>query len=114
MGSGLTPDGRFLADTLEHDTFNFSKFKEITSDHHITATSFYRSGGKTQTQQGYSLIYLSARLSSYRLSYIQEHTIIQRKLSDLNLILSFKNKMKRKSGVSFGIEIKFDLFTKFR
>ena len=117
MGSGLTPDGRFLAGyDWKHDTFNFSKFKEITSDYHITATSFYRSGGEnSDPSQGYSLIYfvdetqfISTFLHTGTHDYSRDHF-----LSDLNLILSFKNKMKRKSGVSFGIEIKFDFTFKY-
>lgn len=117
MGSGLTPDGRFLAGyDWKHDTFNFSKFKEITSDHHITATSFYTSGGEnSDPSQGYSLIYfvgeiqfISTSLHTGTHDYSRDHF-----LSDLNLILSFKNKMKRKSGVSFGIQIKFDFTFKY-
>ena len=116
-GTGLTLDGRFLVGyDWKHDTFNFSNFKEISSEHRISATSFYSPGGESSSpDQGYALIYYigETRLTSSSLhtaihNYSREHF-----LSDLNLILSFKNKLKRKSGVSFGIEIKFDLFSKF-
>ena len=63
----------------------------------------------------------------YRLEYFVEETkfmwtIISTKchdysrdhfLSDLNEILSLKNKLKRKSGVKVKIEIKFDFLSKF-
>ena len=46
-GSGLTLDGRFLVGyDWKHDTFNFTKFKEISSEHRISATSFYSPGGE--------------------------------------------------------------------
>lgn len=116
-GSGLTLDGRFLVGyDWKHDTFNFTKFKEISSEHRISATSFYSPGGENSSpDQGYRLIYY---IGETRVTYSSLHTAIhnysrEKFLSDLNLILSFKNKLKRKSGVSFGIEIKFDLFTKF-
>tara|TARA_B000000609_G_scaffold158208_1_gene155079 strand:+ start:4386 stop:5369 length:984 start_codon:yes stop_codon:yes gene_type:complete len=116
-GSGLTLDGRFLVGyDWKHDTFNFSKFKEISSEHRISATSFYSPGGENSSpDQGYRLIYY---IGETRVTYSSLHTAIHNYsrdhfLSDLNLILSFKNKMKRKSGVSFGIEIKFDFTIKF-
>lgn len=116
-GSGLTLDGRFLVGySWKHDTFNFSNFKEISSEHRISATSFYRPGGDSSSpDQGYGLIYY---IGETRITSSSLHTAIhnysrENFLSDLNLILSFKNKLKRKSGVSFGIEIKFDLFSKF-
>ena len=117
MGSGLTLDGRFLVGYgWKHDTFNFSNFKEITSEHRISATSFYSPGGESSSpDQGYGLIYY---IGETRFTSSSLHTAIhnysrENFLSDLNLILSFKNKLKRKSGISFGIEIKFELFSKF-
>ena len=116
QGSGLTPDGRFLAEyRWKNDTFNFSKFKEISIQHRISARTFYRSGGENSSaSQGYSLYYfIGEKKISGDTIYTSVHDYSRMKfLSDLNQILSFKNKMKRKTGVSFEIKIEFDFFSK--
>lgn len=117
MGSGLTPNGRFLTEyNWKHETFNFVKFKEVSSEHLIKATTFYRGGGDhSSPSQGYLLEYfveetkfmwtiISTKCHDYRRDHF---------LSDLDEILSVKNKIKRKSGVSVNIEIKFDYLSKF-
>jgi len=112
-GSGMTPNGRFLVEyTWRHDSFIFSKFKEISSEHHISATSYYRAGGESSdASQGYSVIYSIGDTSFLSTGiYTRIHDYSRDNfLSDLNQILSLKNNIKRKSGVSFGIEVKFDL-----
>lgn len=116
-GSGMTPDGRFIAGyEWKHETFKFSKFKEISPEHQISARSFYDAGGEHDSpSQGYYLIYYvgkkeftSDAISTAIHDYSREYF-----LSDLKTILSFKNKLKRKSGVSISIEIKFDFILKF-
>ena len=116
QGSGLTPDGRFLAEyRWKNDTFNFSKFKEISTEHRISARTFYRSGGENSSpSQGYSLTYfIGEKKISETVIYTSIHDYSRIKsLSDLNQILSFKNKLKQKTRVSFEIEIEFDFFSK--
>ena len=115
-GSGLTPNGRFLAGyEWKTDTFKFSKFKKISPKHKIKLRSFYRSGGDySSPSQGYSLSYLiDGKKISADAIYTKAHDYSRDNfLSDLNEILSYKNKLKRKSRVSFGIEIEFDFFSK--
>ena len=116
-GDGLTPDGRFLTEyNWKHETFNFVKFKQVSSEHRIKATTFYRGGGDhSSPSQGYLLEYFVGEtkfIASWIFTtchdYRRDHF-----LSDLDEILSVKNKIKRKSGVSVNIEIKFDYLSKF-
>jgi|GEM_PF-1843585 len=115
-GSGLTPDGRFLAGyEWKNDTFKFSKFKKISPKHRIEARSFYHSGGEySSPSQGYSLSYfIGGELVARDTIITKCHDYSREKfLSDLNQILSFKNKLKRKTGFSFEIRIVFDFFSK--
>ncbi|MGB2236127.1 MAG: hypothetical protein ACPID5_05805 [Candidatus Poseidoniaceae archaeon] len=116
-GDGLTPDGRFLTEyNWKHETFNFVKFKEVSSEHRIKATTFYRGGGDhSSPSQGYLLEYFVGEtkfIASWIFTtchdYRRDHF-----LSDLDEILSIKNKIKTKSGVNVKIEIKFDYLSKF-
>ena len=115
-GSGLTPNGRFLAGyEWKNDTFKFSKFKKISPKHRIKVRSFYRSGGDySSPSQGYSLSYLiDGKQMSGDTIFTKVHEYSRDNfLSDLNKILSYKNKLKRTSRISFGIEIEFDFSSK--
>ena len=84
----------------------------------ISLQCFIGLGAKTQTQVWMAGSPIDCRFARLAVhidfpTYRNTRLFQRPSSSDLNLILSFKNKMKRKSGVSFGIEIKFDLFTKF-
>ena len=116
-GDGLTPDGRFLTEyNWKHETFNFVKFKEVSSEHRIKACTFYSPGGDmSDPSQGYRLEYFVEEtkfmwtiISTKCHDYSRDHF-----LSDLNEILSLKTKLKRMSGVKVNIEIKFDFLSKF-
>ncbi|MGB0802697.1 MAG: hypothetical protein ACPGSV_06805 [Candidatus Poseidoniaceae archaeon] len=116
-GDGLTPDGRFLTEyNWKHETFNFVKFKEVSSEHRIKATAFYRGGGDhSSPSQGYLLEYFVEEtkfITSWIFTTCHDYGR-DYFLSDLNELLSLKNKIKRKSGVSVNIEIKFDYLSKF-